>query len=253
MTEDEMLDALTTMDPGHFERLLFRLAAPVGLLPGREAPQATRAIEMLRYFDNARRLDDVRAALIRAFGLPAGSAGPPPRLLEVLPEDRFLVRDAKGDLYVLLWALPELPASARAVAVLEARHWKRVHTLTERLYHGYRQLHVHMIRCGALETSDGQRRSAESCIDAIRPQAEFFSEDIGQLPVSVAESPPIAPLRHLRVCSDAIKSSIAAPALSQRFGDGVLLVEHIEQLLLRALHIADLILEEYFAQRGHEA
>jgi len=249
---DEMLEMLEKMHAGHFESLLLRVRAPVHLLPGREAPQTTRAIELLSAYEAQGRLGEIEEVLLRVAVPPAPTAVSY-RRLEILHEDRFLIRDPTGGLYELPWRIPEFPRHHQADAIREARHWKRLHTLTERLYRGYRQLHVHMLRCVSMGASDVHRVSAQSCVNAIRPYAEDFADDIGRLPISVGESPPIASLRYLPVYCDAIKWSVGNPTPSEPFADGLLLVEHIEHLLLNGLHIADMILEKYFEDQGSGA
>lgn len=51
MTRDELLPALSKLLPAQFEEVLFRARIPVANLPGEQAPQATRAIQLIYYME----------------------------------------------------------------------------------------------------------------------------------------------------------------------------------------------------------
>ncbi|MEP7126692.1 MAG: hypothetical protein ABJE95_37525, partial [Byssovorax sp.] len=65
MTRQEILDALLAMLPGQFDFLAAKLDVPVAFLPGAAAPQATRAVDVVRYLEANGRLDEL-GALVRA-------------------------------------------------------------------------------------------------------------------------------------------------------------------------------------------
>lgn len=51
MTRDELLVALLKLLPPQFEEVLFRARIPVANLPGEQAPQKTRAIQLIYYME----------------------------------------------------------------------------------------------------------------------------------------------------------------------------------------------------------
>jgi nucleoside phosphorylase len=62
LTRDQLLDALSRMLPAQFEQLLDRLGVPVGDLAGPMAGQKMRAVDLLRWADQAGALAEVHAA-----------------------------------------------------------------------------------------------------------------------------------------------------------------------------------------------
>ena len=63
MTREEILDALAAMLPGQFDLVVAKLAVPSGLLPGAAAPQATRAVDVVRYVEARGRLEELETML----------------------------------------------------------------------------------------------------------------------------------------------------------------------------------------------
>ncbi|HEY0376700.1 MAG TPA: hypothetical protein VGC87_07065, partial [Pyrinomonadaceae bacterium] len=63
MTRDELLTQLTKLLPAQFEQVLFRARVPPEYLPGSGSPQATRAVEVIRYFDQQNRLPEIVRAI----------------------------------------------------------------------------------------------------------------------------------------------------------------------------------------------
>jgi hypothetical protein len=61
MTRDELLIRLSSLLPSQFEEVLFRARIPIAHLSGASAPQATRAIELLRYVEPQDRLGELAA------------------------------------------------------------------------------------------------------------------------------------------------------------------------------------------------
>ncbi|MEO5730110.1 MAG: hypothetical protein ABI134_30230, partial [Byssovorax sp.] len=62
MTQEE-LDSLAAMLPGHFDLVVAKLDVPPGILPGAAAPQATRAVDVVRYLEAGGRLEELEAML----------------------------------------------------------------------------------------------------------------------------------------------------------------------------------------------
>lgn len=56
---DRLVNALKRILPAQFGEIEFRMGVPAGILPGSSAPQATRAIELLRWAETANRVDDL--------------------------------------------------------------------------------------------------------------------------------------------------------------------------------------------------
>lgn len=150
----------------------------------------------------------------------------------------------------LPWDLPPLSPGQQTAAVRLVAHWKRVHTLTETLYHGYRQLLIYMMTCQIPQREDTARVQAQRHIDALGVHADAFVRDLRRLPKAVHGAPSIAPLLHLPFCSDALLQSVIEPPHSDAFRDGLELVERIGQWLLKALRIADQILEQHFDKKA---
>jgi len=56
MTRDELLARLSALLPSQFETVLFRARIPMEHLSGGSAPQAMRATEAIRYFEQQKGL-----------------------------------------------------------------------------------------------------------------------------------------------------------------------------------------------------
>lgn len=56
MTRDELLSRLPSLLTSQFDLVLFRARIPIEHLSGETAPQAKRAIEVIRYFEQQNRL-----------------------------------------------------------------------------------------------------------------------------------------------------------------------------------------------------
>jgi hypothetical protein len=87
MTREELLAQLAKLLPAQFEEVLFRAKLPQEYLPASSTPQATRAIEVIRYLEQQDRLPElarvIEYVVIRqgstATGPQAGTATHPPR------------------------------------------------------------------------------------------------------------------------------------------------------------------------------
>jgi nucleoside phosphorylase/tetratricopeptide (TPR) repeat protein len=67
-SSEHLLDALNRLLPAELEVLVFKLALPAAILSASSAPQATRAVEILRWADRAGRLDEVARRLAEVSG-----------------------------------------------------------------------------------------------------------------------------------------------------------------------------------------
>jgi hypothetical protein len=63
MTRDELLTRLSQLLPSQFEAVLFQAKIPMEHLPGSGAPQATRAIDVIRYFELRNQLEQLTSTL----------------------------------------------------------------------------------------------------------------------------------------------------------------------------------------------
>lgn len=63
MSRDELLTRLSQLLSSQFDEVLFRAKIPLAHLPGRDAPQATRAMEAIRYFENQNQLEQLARSL----------------------------------------------------------------------------------------------------------------------------------------------------------------------------------------------
>jgi hypothetical protein len=63
VTRDDLLTRLSRLLPAQFEEVLFRASVPTAHLSGGHAPQSTRAIEVIRYFDQKHQLDQLARVL----------------------------------------------------------------------------------------------------------------------------------------------------------------------------------------------
>src|SRR3954463_9585571 len=86
MTRDELLPALSKLLPAQFDKVLFRARVPVASLPGEQAPQATRAIQLIYYMEQqddlqglARSIEEVMAGPCARTSDPVRPAVPPVR------------------------------------------------------------------------------------------------------------------------------------------------------------------------------
>lgn len=65
---DSFFDALGRLLPAQFEEIIFRLAIPAQYLSPPTVAQSVRALEVLRYVEQQRRVEDLRAAITRVGG-----------------------------------------------------------------------------------------------------------------------------------------------------------------------------------------
>ena len=132
------------------------------------------------------------------------------------------------------------------------KKWKRVHALTEKLYPQYVKLHHYMLVCQKLSelqiTNDAEqyRFDAATFFERIRFQSEIFGKELREL----ARDNPVellSVLSSIPICSSAISQSLGSRADGTEFRNGIFLIEQISELLFQGLHVADKLLEVYFA------
>jgi O-acetylserine/cysteine efflux transporter len=108
MNRGEILDALCALLPAQFDIVVFRLEIPPAIHSSPPAAQPRRAIEVIRYLENAGRLATIIPLLRPSEPLQSATAGDPPP---------FAAPAASSA------PLAPLPASAVGVAVLIAAIW----------------------------------------------------------------------------------------------------------------------------------
>jgi formylglycine-generating enzyme required for sulfatase activity len=88
-----LLEELTRLLPGQFEVLLVNLNAPVQYLPPRDAAQAVRAAELVRWVENSKALDRLEVELNRFRPQPPPVAGipPEPKVVPPTPQPKTFV------------------------------------------------------------------------------------------------------------------------------------------------------------------
>lgn len=84
MTRDELLAALSKLLPPQFEKVLFRARIPVANLPGEQAPQKTRAIQLIYYMEQQGDLQGLAQA-IEEVGAEPHARSSEPDLPPVVP------------------------------------------------------------------------------------------------------------------------------------------------------------------------
>lgn len=78
MTRDELLTALSKLLPPQFEEVLFRARVPVANLPGGEAPQKTRAIQLIYYMEQQDDLQGLAKSIEEVVTEPHARSSEPP-------------------------------------------------------------------------------------------------------------------------------------------------------------------------------
>jgi hypothetical protein len=150
-------------------------------------------------------------------------------------------------------ALPKLSSRYGKKFLHDAQHWKRVHSLTEKLYKKFLELRPYLTFCeeiykrGYFDEAEDSRITAELILSQMRNDIENFGDELKKLPRSVSRTGPIVGLIRISSCYYALKQGLASPLGSDAFTNGIGLSERIEDWLYIGLHIADRVLEEYFA------
>jgi hypothetical protein len=68
MTRDELLKRLSKLGPPQFDTVLFQAEVPLEYLSGPNAPQATRATEVVRYFEQHDQLSRLAQIVVEVAG-----------------------------------------------------------------------------------------------------------------------------------------------------------------------------------------
>ena len=254
--------ALSSLVPQQFSQLLFVLSVPHGIVAPPPAPQGDRVFQLLTWSETPKGcgLSEVQRCLGNIVGPNVSSQTSDPSsfrpFLEILDSGSMRI----WDIVTESWC--ELPTqttfitsevSEQAAQSLQyAQSWKRVHTLTEHLYPEYVKLHRYMLLCQklselqCLKGSEKYRFDAATFFEKLRLQSASFRANLQTLS-GINQVNLVALLCYVPVSSPAISQSLGSSPESSVFRNGVLLTERISELLLDGLHIADQLLERYFA------
>jgi hypothetical protein len=128
-----------------------------------------------------------------------------------------------------------------------------VHSHTEKLYKKFSELQLHLSFCedaskrGFHYEAEDRRKTGELLFNQMRSDIEDFGNTLKGL--SVSRAGPVRALCNIPLCYYALKQSLGSPLDSRAFANGIGLSKRIEDWLYRGLHIADQVLERYFASR----
>lgn len=259
---NELYASLNALIPQKFSQLLFVLNIPKGIVPPPSAPQGDRVHQLLTWAEaeDGCELIVVKQALHNVLSKrkesQSGSSSVSKPFLEILENGSMRVWDIKTESWCEFPANVTFITSEVSSLIIQnpqyAKTWKRVHTLTEKLYPQYIKLHHYMLLCQKLSelqsTNDAEqyRFDAATFFERIRFQSESFGRELSEL----ARDNPVELLFLLSsvpVCSSAISQSLGLRANGPVFENGISLIERISELLLQGLHVADKLLEIYFA------
>lgn len=131
--------------------------------------------------------------------------------------------------------------------------WKRVHSLTEKLYPKYIELHICLLQAKLLyskaETTlaDQYKYQASTFFEELRESCSTVNNSFQEL--EICEAKPISALLHIPMCSPAISQCISCTPDTAQFSQIIDLIHLICEWLINALHIADQIIELYFREK----
>jgi nucleoside phosphorylase len=168
-------------------------------------------------------------------------------VLSVVRGEKFIILDtADASKLELPMPFPELHSYGKT-AVLNAAHWKRVHTLAERCYRPCMD--------ALLELQDydrhkdpGHQASAGKQLNDARNSFHHFSRDISLLPEAVKLSQPVHLTERVGSSFDSLLKIVVVGWSHRSFPSSLVLMDWICRWLLSCLSRADDILEDYFAE-----
>ena len=174
-------------------------------------------------------------------------------LIEVQNEQTFYILDNQGSKHTLsLVELPNISKRSGKQAWKNAKYWKKVHKLTEKLYSEYSLFYIHIICCKEandlqnINKADMYKKIAQDLLKQQR--IRFPIDELKKLPRSVSRTNPVLILYKFPIFYNAIMRSLGSPPGSPEFNNSLRLAEKIRELLLNTLRVADLILEDYFSR-----
>jgi hypothetical protein len=171
--------------------------------------------------------------------------------LEVKTGECVLVRtDLMSDPISLPWELPMMSRRFGLRTAQNARHWKRVHTLSERLYGAFRRAHTQMIRY-SYKGDETEMFGASQLLESAISEFRAFYEKIERLPKTVHEAEHFAALRRSEATFAPLRRILTTARSSAEFNEKIAAATAVIDLICTwsfdTLTRADRILENYFA------
>jgi hypothetical protein len=135
-------------------------------------------------------------------------------------------------------------------AAQNARHWKRVHTLSERLYGSFRKAYIQMIRYRYAGGEIG-RYGASDLLETAITEFKTFNEKTAKLPTSVKDAEHLVALRKTEEAFAPLRRTLTidktCAEFDQNITNAITVVERMCAWSFEVLTRADRILEIYFA------
>jgi hypothetical protein len=151
-----------------------------------------------------------------------------------------------SDPITLPWELPAMSPRYGSRAAQNARHWKRVHTLSERLYGSFRKAYIQMIRYRYAGGETG-RYGASDLLETAITEFKTFNEKTAKLPKAVKDAEHLVALRKTDEAFKPLRRAMTIDKTSEEFTNAIIVVELMCAWSFEILTRADRILEDYFA------
>ena len=179
---------------------------------------------------------------------------PAPRVPSLAREgETFIIHTDGRPEYVLPRSLQkELPGRNDTK---HAEHWKRVHTIAEKLYIVSRSYQGSIAACkvsvehGWRQEVDRHRGDAAKSLGYLRSSWQELVDTMRGLPRPVLGNPCVDTLCKLPLCVDPLVRSLGA-GIGKDLDAAIALSEAIEQWQLTTLQFADRVLEQYFEKQA---
>jgi len=162
--------------------------------------------------------------------------------LEVDVESRlFRIRDRTGQVLGLPFDFPEFPRQTGKEASKNLRGWRDVLQLIVKLYLGYVEFGLTLVRCEealACNNSDRAEKLKEQARDYLRGLISLikeFGRELDALPGTVAQAPSISVLRRFPLCCEVIIKDLQSPVKNRAVANARKLAEEMSWWLLEAL------------------
>jgi nucleoside phosphorylase len=171
--------------------------------------------------------------------------------LEVKTGECVLVRmNLTSDPISLPWELPMMSRRFGLRTAQNARHWKRVHTLSERLYGAFRRAHTQMVRY-SYKGNETEMFGASQLLESAISEFRAFYEKIEKLPKTVYQAEHFAALRRSEATFAPLRRILTTARSSAEFNEKIATATTVIDLICTwsfdTLTRADRILENYFS------
>jgi hypothetical protein len=199
-------------------------------------PTSQIAVSVKRHIEDF--LNGIEAA-------PEGSMKCPS--LVIIKDKEYRIQNAANAEPIRLPAqIPALDFDYGKMATENAKHWKKIHTVSEKSYRDFRDLHLLMLSyqiSGAGADKEGVSFFLEGVIDR---HEKRFRPSVNELPPAVQEAQPVPLLLRVSECFAVLTKGITYARDDRKFLDSLSLVEWICTCHLVCLRRADAILDVYF-------